>query len=625
MLIGAAAGVFELAWVFERDDPSVVRRARWFVAFAAIQGGSTLGVLFLVAAIIGRIGRRFAWKTAAGDGWPVRAGVLVGAVVFGALTLWFGQALTRGDGNARFGAALGFLAAGALVAFAVARLGARWTRSFRRRSPLVSRVAVGGAALAVGLSAGWVVARTPDSTGTSASAKRPTGATAREDAPNIVLILIDTLRADALGSYGAAGDPTPAMDWLANEGVLFERAVAPSSWTLPSIASILTSTMPVDHGLNAFTGVLRGELEVLPELLANAGYSCRAIVANELVSRRRGFARGYELYDTYGYAIEGSLTLSKLFDRLVFLCGPARSFGMSKRPFLTFVSGFPFIETRMTHYLYDEDITDRVLRYAAEPDQRPIFLYVHYLAPHSPYLEHPLRAFPSQPSLEEANRGDLLRLYGGEVTYTDAIVGELLDGLGELTENAIIVVTSDHGEEFWEHGRMLHGNGVFQEAVHVPLLFRGPGFLTGARVEYPVSLIDIAPTLLDFAGVAVPDAFAGGSLRHALTGEGEERDRAPVLTELLAKHANQKFEYYGILDGDRKVIRRVSLQGEPAAVETYDLAADPGETTPLDLSIDALLQRLEEEEGKRTHEIAPGVDELDESERTALRALGYVE
>ncbi len=624
-LLGVALGVCELAWVFDRGDPSLVRRGAWLVAIAAIQGAVVGGMVALGAAVVERVGRRRGWRASAG---ALRAGVVAGAVAFATLVLLFGVSAAEHSAPVRWVFVLAFVAGAALVAALVTLLCARRfprPSSTPRGARAMSRRVIVFAALVCTAFGTCYVALAPPperevSTGAAGSGK-----------PNIIFLLVDTLRADVLGAYGAADAETPVMDRLAAEGVLFEQAIAPSSWTLPSVASILTSRMPVDHGLGAFSGVLDGELDVLPEALAEAGYACRAVVANELVSPRRGFDRGYELYDTYGYAVEGELVLSRLFDRLAFLCGPQRSFGMAKRALLTFVPAFPFLRTRMTHYLYDEDITDRALRFATEATDRPVFLYVHYLAPHTPYLEHPLDAFPSQPPLVEPNKDELWRRYQGEVTYTDAMIGELLDGLGEFARDAIVVVTADHGEEFWEHGRILHGTSVFQEVVRVPLLIRGPGMKRGARVAHPVSLIDVAPTLLDFAGVAAPEGFRGQSLRHALTGEGDASPLAPVLTELLARHDTVKYEFFAALLGDKKVIRRESTAGGDAPhLEVFDLATDPAEAQPLadgDATLAVALRALEAQAGKRAElrSLAADSSGVAEAEQGALQALGYVD
>ena len=459
---------------------------------------------------------------------------------------------------------------------------------------------------------------------------------ASPDAPNIVVVVVDTLRADALGAYGGADAATPNMDRLAAEGTLFEQALATSSWTLPSVASLFTSQLPGDHGFVTFGGALPRELESLPSLLSRAGYACRAVVGNELMDPERGFARGFELYDSYGNDLEGELFVSELFDRAVLLCGPRRTYGPAKRPLLRFDPKRPgWLGTKMTHYPYDETINERVFRYALQPTEGPQFLYVHYMAPHSPYLDHPLEFLPGQPAFKQDQRDALYANYRGEVRYTDRMLGELFEGLERagVLEGAIVVLTSDHGEEFQEHGQWLHGNGLYEETLRVPLIVRAPGALPGRRIARPVSLLDVAPTLLDLAGLQAPESFHGESLRPWLEGRARSTGatgatgatETGVLAELYAKNASVSGQCLGAMKGTLKVIRRYDAAGEPTGTEVYDLSVDPEERRPspeVPAELADLVRTLDER-ARRAVELTaddPGALDMD-----ALQALGYVE
>lgn len=604
----------------DRDEPSVARRANWLACFATGQGALFGAALFLFAALASRLMRR----TPGGDSTPLFVGTLVGSLVFFALVLYYGESHGLKALGTRLAWLAGYGVIGCAVALVVAWLVPRARQSGAAR--MVSKVprAVPIVLLVLVVVAGWswtAGSASSDLEPATDSSAAPTGAPA--DAPNIIFVMIDTLRADVLGSYGAEAGSTPTMDKLASEGALFEQAVAASSWTLPSVLSVMTSQLPTEHGFTEFRGLVREDLELLPELLTENGYACRAVVANELMSRQRGFARGFELYDIYGYACEGNLTLAKLFDRFLLLAGPSRHFG-SKRPFLAPRARFPFLGTRMTHYLYDEDVNARVFRHALEDTDRPVFLYVHYLAPHSPYLEHPYDLLPDQPDLEPEHRDELWRRYVGEVAYTDRVLDELFDGLGELMDDSIVVVTSDHGEEFWEHGGKLHGYGIYEEVVRVPLIVRAPGIPAGVRVERPVSLIDVAPTLLDLVGLDIPASYRGTSLMKLLTASDADFPASPVYTQLLAQHPSTEYEFYGVFEDKRKVIRRVPLDGTSAELEIYDLANDPGERSPLEAagSVAHLVPLLEAQERET---VDAETKDLTAEDLEQLKALGYVE
>lgn len=321
----------------------------------------------------------------------------------------------------------------------------------------------------------------------------------------IVLISIDTLRADHLGAYGYARDTSPFLDELAARGVLFERAVAQYPNTLTSHMSLLTGLYPAEHGVFPPDGVLSPSIPTLAELLAAAGWRTAGFVEDGYVNGEYGFERGFSRWhDEVGRylptQIEQTLERGVSFLREM---AETRETGETE-PF------FLFLHTYAVHDPYDPP----------EP-----FASRYWQGPRPEGAFHPagpeLLAFNRrQGELSEAARRWLVARYDGSIRYADSVLRGFfaeLDRLG-LTDEVAVVVTSDHGEEFLEHGRLAHTQ-VYDETLHVPLLVIHPG-VTPRRVPALVQGIDLFPTLLELAGVGVPEHASGRSLVPHLRGGG---------------------------------------------------------------------------------------------------------
>jgi len=313
--------------------------------------------------------------------------------------------------------------------------------------------------------------------------------------PNIVLIVIDTLRADHVGFIGNPRGLTPAIDSLAAGGVVFRRAYAQSSWTKPSIASLLTSRYQSDHGVIGFESQLAERETTLPEVLRDNGYATGAFVANPVLRSDMGFAQGYDEYQV--------------------------------------AAAWDVLDVRTREWMNMHSV-----RWVRQTLPRPFFLYLQYMEPHLPY--RPTSKFAmvfedrAWPDLKLLNRAlarnmqlspemlaDVKDVYDAEVAEADRRVGvvlEALRGAGALND-AIVVVTADHGEEFGDHGGLLHGSTLYEEVIHVPLVIAAAGGARGVGVDEPVELIDVPPTVLDLAGVPAPSSFRGRS-RRALVRTG---------------------------------------------------------------------------------------------------------
>jgi len=345
--------------------------------------------------------------------------------------------------------------------------------------------------------------------------------------PNVLLVTVDTLRADALGCYGHGDAGTPVLDALAGRGVRFETGIAPAPLTGPSHASILTGLVPSRHGVRDNGGyVLPDVIPSLPELFRRAGYRTAAFVSGFPLARRFGFARGFDAFDDH-------------FPR-----------GDSRRA--------PYVErdARAT--------TDTVLRWleaapAPASPRTPFFLWVHYYDPHAPYEPPP--PFAARPGWSP---------YHGEVAFVDAELGRLLGRLDEmgLAPSTVVLATADHGESLGEHGEETHGIFVYDSTVRIPWIVAGPGLAPGVVSRVVARAVDVAPTLLDLAGLPPLAGIDGRSLRPATA--GDTRDE-PASVESLSP-----LLHLGWAPLHAWRTRRWKLIEAPR-VELYDLEADPGE------------------------------------------------
>jgi arylsulfatase len=408
--------------------------------------------------------------------------------------------------------------------------------------------------------------------------------------PNLLFVLVDTLRADRLPLYGHPGPTAPRLAELAARGVLFERVIAPSSWTKTSMASILTGRAPDRHGVLGVSDVLPGDLVTLAEAFSAAGYRTLAVNSNPWLAERFGFAAGFDVFETHLFA-RGA----KVNQRALDLIAAARE---------------------------------------------PWLLYVHYMDVHSPYRPDP--RFFDEPPLELPGLGRLsdaeleeryrkrgldgprvrervLRLYDAGIRSADAALGELLDALearGRMA-NTIAVVTADHGEAFGEHGTTEHGKNLYPEVCEVPLVLVFEGRLpAGARRPGQVSSIDVAPTLLELAGLPAEPGFEGRSLLPL----DLERPEARVGLAGLARAENDgDFDLVAVVSPDHLYLR----ERRRDRVEFYDLRADPGALRDLGPAHPAVpaYAALEGAGGAPP----PPRTELDAETLEALRALGYLE
>ena len=423
--------------------------------------------------------------------------------------------------------------------------------------------------------------------------------------PNVVLVSIDSLRADHLGAHGYPRPTSPRLDRLAAEGVAFDAAWSTTTWTLPSHVSLLTSLYPEVHGVSE-DGIRMTEGQtLLSEALRGAGYRTAAFVSAPFLNRLYGFDQGFDLYD------DVTIPLRRHRESHQGSTGPA--------------------------------LHGAIVRWLREEPAQPFFLFLHYWDVHFDYEPPAAFVAPFDPGYRggaefrnfEKNRAihpgmaprdleRLVALYDGEIAFTDHHLGLLFDELDRLGlyDDSLIVVTSDHGDEFFEHGAKGHMKNLFETTLRVPLLVRFPrGEAAGTRVVEPVSLVDVAPTVLDAARVPRPPAFGGESLLPVVAGEARRRAR-PLFASLYG-------QAWAVRQGDLKLIR---TEAEDGAVreELYDLAADPAEAHDLASArqqdahaLSQLLARWRQLAASQRREAARPF-EKGEGLRETLEALGYL-
>jgi arylsulfatase A-like enzyme len=612
--------------------------------------GAGLAGGLLAGATVGLVEALVSWTLAHGAGelpavgWALVVYGLIGAV--GGIGLGIIAAVLRTDGFglalATVGAALGFVVArfrivrdvfmeqlpagplplvvqvGALLATVV--LAVLVWRAFRgadARGRALTRPAVAIGVILI-LAGAWSV-------GARALAPAhvppaPPHVAAPAGVPNIVLIGVDTLRADHLGVYGYAAAKTPSIDALAHEGIRFADAFSQASWTRPSFATIFTGLYPSSHGAVHKADILPDHDDTIAEVLQKGGYYTIGFPNNANIAPGFNFGQGFVDYhylapDFFFWADE-----------------PAAQ--------LTFYSGLRlvrerFLARRMNVYNYyqpAEVVTDQAIQWLDSPpaQQGPFFLFLHYMDPHDPYFVHPFdgegyaRVANPNPPADVATK--FRGLYDGEIAYLDEHLGRLFADLKRrgLWDRTLIVLTGDHGEEFQEHGGWWHGTTLYDEQTHIPLLMKPPKGGAGGRVAEELAMhIDIAPTIIRAAGLAVPTAMQG----HPLPLDG---GAVPARDHVFAEEDLEGNVLQSLRTKTSKIV--TANAGNPRGLPTdalFDLAKDPGEHDNLASKEPAQLEEMRAALGKsyleaKAHAGATGQTEVDSVTKDRLKALGYL-
>ena len=422
---------------------------------------------------------------------------------------------------------------------------------------------------------------------------------------NVLLVTLDTTRADALGCYGAPGNPTPNLDGLAAEGTRFDLAIATAAVTPVSHASILTGLENAAHGLRVLSGAgghrLDERVPTLATVLRARGYATGAVHSAFPVSSYYGFQNGFDVFES----VEGGLEDD----------GPHKTWDMMK-------------------YQRRSDETTGIALDFLERTRRPFFLWVHYWDPHDAARLPPRERLPkvlTRPGQDGAQVPSR-ELYEAEVSYVDSQLGRILELLrrrGEL-DRTIVVAVADHGEGLGDHG-WDHHRILYQEEIRVPMIVRAPDVRSAAGVPDLVRTVDLFPTVLDLLGIAAPEPVSGASLRGLMSGRSgkprvafaDQVNGYDRVSRIAAEHPLLDFLYCA-MDKDWKLVYRPS---RPERSELYELARDPGERANLFAERTEEARRLERELARQAPWVtAPyAKDDSPPGDRSlgALGALGY--
>jgi arylsulfatase A-like enzyme len=404
--------------------------------------------------------------------------------------------------------------------------------------------------------------------------------------PNVVLVVIDTLRADRLPFYGYRRNTAPFLEQWADRGVVFERAWSPSSWTPPASASIFTSVYPLQHGvvsgLRVFRNQLRQgtdvkihripmQLETIPELLSSLGYRCFAVTDNPNISAAAGYQRGFDRLANFNY--EGATKVNEVL-----------------RSWLPEIQG-----------------------------GGKTFVYLHYMDPHGPYHEH-------SPWYQlEGDEDPQSAAYDSEIRYLDEHLREAFEMLG-VNEQTVVVITADHGEEFYEHGRNQHMYQLYSELTHVPLLIYHPGMdKSRARIPENVSTVDVLPTLRAILGQPDSSQDEGLSLTRYYSGEDPPAERY-LYSQRSRYWKEENGELISVVYGDHKF----TLTRPTGQLELYDLNIDFREQNDLATSHSQIVTSLQEnwlefEQQAPRWQQDPVTRTLTAEEVDLLEMLGYAD
>jgi len=471
-------------------------------------------------------------------------------------------------------------AAPVLLVVAVASVGllASFVRDIERRLPLAGALAL----LAVVGALGALGATAPPRRAheTPAPAATPT---------NVVLVTIDSLRADHLAAYGYARPTSPRLDALAAEGVVFERVRTQAAAPTPATASLLTGTYPSRHGALRDRSTVDEDAVLLAEVLGRAGLKAAAFSANPWITPEFGFGQGFDHFFAvprerivrFPLLLLAIRRVNRLFDPQAELYGRLRR---------RIVGDVPTWER-------DQQVTAAALAWIEANRGRPFFAYLHYMSLQQPYHAPPplgVRfvpggvAEPADPPrtsllfsraaepLGDDAYDEVIGSYDSSILFVDHLVGHLVRRLRALgiLDDTIVVVTSDQGQEFYEHRNWGHGHSLYDEVLHVPLIMRHPALPTGWRSATPAMLVDVMPTILELAGLPPPAAIDGQSLVPRVRDGG--RDGGP---DGYAEHLGSIAEARTVVDDGWKLI--VVREGGRQWSELYDMRADRGEERDL--------------------------------------------
>ncbi len=645
---GSAVGAIEALYVLQSAAPSEYQAFGYAWTLYGLAGG-------VVGSLVGVLLTLLARRTSPATAWTLAFSAVVGPLgyLIGHETLdkvvYAEQGVPR-DVAVGLAGGLGF----------VCLLGTWLGGNLLEKTPL--RVLMSFKGASVGWGGGfllaWIFALSPAPGAVGNIAPREVQGPEFASRPNVILIMVDSLRADALGAYGASPEATPVLDRFATDAVVFEQFVTSASWTRSSTASLFSSLAPSSHSCEHKSSVLSPGVTTLAEQLGEAGYATGGLPNNANITAAVGFGQGFDWYPyTPSYplwASESSYALS-LYQLL------------RTRVYARLVT-----ERRVEDYYAPVEVQiERAKQWLDANSGQKNLMFLHLMEPHDPYFRHPYDGEAvgrvENPSPTEGDGHRLRDLYAGEVRWVDDALGGFFNDLRArgLYDDAAIIVTADHGEEFFDHGGWWHGTTLYDEQVHVPLIVKLPGSqYAGTRVPWQVRQVDVAPTVAAIASVDKHPTWQGDDLFtdtfdadlalgrpppppepdiDPATGELRLPVVEPWTAPTWANHpasrdalSEQDFEGYdlqALRRGGRKIIEAVHVPPGNARqqppVQFFDLLADPHERVNLagsgtgeEAALRAAVESMVEE--RKAKSVDATARAADEAEKCRLCTLGYL-
>ena len=438
--------------------------------------------------------------------------------------------------------------------------------------------------------------------------------------PNVLLIGVETLRADHVSCLGYPRATTPTLDKLAKQGALFSKAIGTSSWTMPTNMSIFTSLYPGVHKTTDYQKKLPPGRVTLAEIMKTQGYTTAAFVSNPTLGSQYGFSRGFDLYDDFSVNLDLGLNIFENNDR-----------------------GSQHVLNAMT----SEAVNRAAISWLQKNYNEPFFMFVFYFDPHYDYVPPPPfdtifdpnydgringHGIVNKPQPQPRDLEHIIALYDGEILYTDGYISKLLEKFAEygIMDNTLVVVFGDHGDEFYEHGSTAHGQSLHNELTHIPLIFRWPRAIAGnKKIDCLVSQVDIMPTILDYLDIQYGGYMQGKSLKGLI--EGNQEKLHDIVYGEVSIHKNKFFaaarseDYKFILDLQTGEKQLFDINNDPN--EQIDIYMEKSLEGPVLIENQLTLWLInnsklaERLSGKEEDDSV----ELDEEQIRQLKALGYVQ
>lgn len=440
------------------------------------------------------------------------------------------------------------------------------------------------------------------------------------DRPNVILISDDTLRADFLSAYRASALATPAIDSLAKDGVLFEQAFSSASWTLPSMVSIMTGLSSDVHQVVKRRSRIPDSSVTLAERLQSAGYQTAAFGRNHFINEEHNLNQGFDFFDFYPKHWDMPEDVKE-------------AEGLSEAPHVGTVQ-----------------LTNLAMDWIQNKDEKPFFLWLHYLDPHQPYVMKPRFLPPGVPdedrrwkrpkrgketseytNMSQEEKSWARTLYASEIQQIDADISRFLDFLKQINlyNDTLIVFTGDHGEELWDHQDAGHGHSLYNEVLRVPLIFKlpqSPDRFRGMRVGNSVSTSGIYGTILELCREEFEaEEYSFPSL-VSLWEDPSTREDRPVVSQGVIFGEEKR----SVILGTTKIIRNL----ETGETSYYDLASDPGEHFALGPEREGFIELMNQAQERSIRDARrlralhglsePETIEFDQRSIANLKALGYL-